>query len=109
VPLLEFYNMLGLCMRAGACVYGGAQCEKAVKAGRVKLVILDSQVSDNTRKHFNDICAYRNIVCIEMNDNEGLGRSIGKDNIKIIGVTDNGFSMNVYKKFKEGSDHPSES
>lgn len=108
MPLLDFYNMLGLCMRAGGCVYGAAQCEKALKSGRAGLIILDAQVSENTRKHFTDMCAYRNIKCIELKDHEGLGRSIGKENIKIIAIIDNGFVMNIYKKFKEGSDLSSE-
>jgi ribosomal protein L7Ae-like RNA K-turn-binding protein len=108
VQLLEFYNFMGLCMRSGNCVYGSESCEKGIKSGRVRLVILDADISDNTRKNFSDMCAYRGVDLIELKDCERLGRSIGKKNIKVVGITDSGFSINILKKFKEGSDSKSE-
>lgn len=95
-------------MRAGGCVFGATQCEKALKRGKTKLVILDAEVSENTRKHFTELCNYRNIALISLKDEERLGRSIGKDSIKIIGVVDGGFSKNILMKFEEGSDRSSE-
>lgn len=100
--------MLGLCMRAGGCVFGAEQCEKAVKNGKARLIILDAVVSDNTRKHFTDMCNYRGIALISLKDEERLGRSIGKESIKVIGVIEGGFSRNILKKFEEGSDRSSE-
>ena len=95
-------------MRSGNCVFGSESCERGLKSGKVNLVILDAAVSQNTRKHFTDMCAYRNIDLIELKDCERLGRSIGKANIMIIGVTDSGFCMKLLKKFEEGSDTTSE-
>jgi len=100
--------MLGLCTRAGGCVFGSTQCENAIKNGKAKLVILDASVSENTRKHFLDMCSYRNIAIIDLKEDERLGRSIGKENIKIIGVIGSGFIKNILKKFEEGSDRSSE-
>jgi ribosomal protein L7Ae-like RNA K-turn-binding protein len=104
VRLLEFYNFLGIAMRAGACIYGSEPCEKGIKSGRVKLLILDAEVSENTKKHFRDMCAYRNVEIIELKDKERLGRSIGKEHIKIVGITDSGFCDNILVRFKEGSE-----
>lgn len=100
--------MLGLCVRAGECVFGAAQCEKAIKSGKAKLVILDGVVSENTRKQFTQLCNNRNTVLIILQEEERLGRSIGKENIRIIGVVNSGFSKNILKKFEEGSDRSSE-
>jgi len=91
-------------MRAGVCVYGGESCEKGIKSGKIKLIILDAEISQNTRKHFTEMCTYRNVEMIELQDKERLGRSIGKEHIKIVGVTDNGFCANILVRFKEGSE-----
>lgn len=100
--------MLGLAMRSGKCVCGAEACEKGVKSGKVKMALLDYGVSPNTRKRFADMCACRGIRLIELKECQRLGRSIGKENIKIIGITDNGFCINILKKFEEGSENISE-
>lgn len=108
MQLLEFYSFLGLAMRAGCCIYGAEACEKGIKSGKIKLLILDAEVSENTRKRFLEACTYRDIPVIQLKDGEKMGRSIGKEHIKIIGITDNGFVRNILMKFKEGSDSSSE-
>lgn len=95
-------------MRAGHCVYGAESCEKGVKSGKVKLLILDGDVSENTRKRFGEICAYNGIEIIQLPESERMGRSIGKEHIKIAGITGSGFVKNILMKFKEGSDSSSE-
>ena len=76
----------------------------AIRSGRVKLLILDAVLSDSTKRNFVSMCGSRGIETIEVPDQDRLGRSIGKENIKIIGVTDSGFSVNILKKFKEVPD-----
>jgi ribosomal protein L7Ae-like RNA K-turn-binding protein len=73
-------NMLGLAARAGKCVSGETSCEKAIRTGKAKLVILNSKASLNTKKKFQDMCGYRKIPLAYWNRDNDLGYYIGKSN-----------------------------
>ena len=91
----KVYSLLGLCMRAGKIASGEAILEKAIKDGKVKLVIIAEDASNNTKKKFNNMCAFRHIKLIELGTKESLGKAIGKEIRASIGVCDEGFVNNI--------------
>ena len=90
-------SMLGLAAKAGKIVSGGFMTEKSIKEGKAKLVILSQDASANTRKHFSDMCAYRNIKIRFYSDKESLGRCIGCSERSNVAITDEGFAGAVDK------------
>ena len=54
-------SMVGIAARAGSIASGEFSTEKALKSGKAYLVIVASDASQNTKKHFTDMCSYRNI------------------------------------------------
>ena len=84
----KLYGALGLSRRAGKCIAGDFAVEKAVKSGTAGLVVLDSSVSDATRKRYQTMCSGRGIDCIEVSD---MGAAIGKPGGKIAAITDQRF------------------
>lgn len=69
---------LGMAARAKLLVSGEFATEQAVKARKAKLVVLAGDASESTKKHFRDMCAWRDIPVIEMADRETLGHMIGR-------------------------------
>lgn len=85
-------SMLGIAMKAGKVASGETACENAIKNGTAQLVILANDASDNTRKHFADMCEYRNIKMVIHSDKESLGRAVGRDLRSNLAITDKGLA-----------------
>ncbi|MEY8524763.1 50S ribosomal protein L7ae [bacterium 1XD8-76] len=97
----KVFSMIGLAERAGKVVSGEFSTEKAVKSKKACLVVLASDASANTRKHFSDMCAYRNIPLCIYGNKEELGHAIGKQMRANLAVTDQGFADSIRERIKE--------
>lgn len=82
------YSFLGLAAKAGKLISGDETCERALKAGKVHLVIVSEDASGNTRGKFMDMCGYRNVAIRCFGKKEKLGRHIGRSMRSVIAVID---------------------
>ena len=97
-------GMLGLCAKAGKLSSGEFACEKSIKSGKTRLCIIASDASENTAKHFSDMCSYRKIpffVCEE--EKEKLGHLIGVKDRSVVTVDDAGFAKSLRVIIEGGS------
>lgn len=90
--------MIGLAMKAGKVVSGEYMTETAVKSHTAKLVVIAQDVSENTRKKFQNMCEYHKVPICEYADKDTLGHSIGKEFRASLAVTDEGFAKAILKK-----------
>ena len=90
--------MIGLAAKAGKVVSGEFAVEKAVKEGRARLVVIASDVSENTRKMFRNMCEYYQVPLETYAEKETLGHGIGKMMRASIAVLDQGFADAVRKQ-----------
>lgn len=97
----KVYSMIGIAEKAGKIVSGEFSTEKAVKSGKACLVILASDASGNTRKHFSDMCAYRDIPIFIYGNRQELGHAIGKEMRVNLAVTDRGLADSIRKRIEE--------
>lgn len=97
-------SMLGLAERAGKISSGEFAVEKAVKEGRARLVVIASDVSDNTRKMFQNMCEYYRVPLEVYSDKKTLGHGIGKEMRASLAVLDQGFADAVRKKMNIGKE-----
>ena len=81
----KLFNSIGLCRRAGKCQSGEFAAERAVKAGKAKLVLLEENASENTKGRFSSLCAGRNIPLKLVPQ---VGRAIGREGHVVMAVTD---------------------
>lgn len=93
------YNMLGLAVRARKCVLGTESFLKAMRAKKIFLAVLDGSASDNTKKRIRNSCEYYNIKLLELED-DLLGQSVGKPEIKVVGIIDQKMSKAILDKIK---------
>ncbi len=94
-------SMAGMAARAGYIASGEFGAERAVKNGRACLVVVAVDASDNTKKHFSDMCAYRSIPYFEYADKNRLGNCIGKEIRVSLAVTDENLAKAMIKKLEE--------
>lgn len=91
----KIYSYIGLAMRAGKVVSGDDTTLKELKKGKLSLVIVADDASDNTKKLFKDKSSFRHVNCIELSTKSDLGISIGKDSRAVIGIKDIGFANKI--------------
>lgn len=93
----KIFSLLGLAQRAGSVASGEFMTEKCVKSKKAKLVIVAEDASDNTKKLFHDMCAYRKVPVYDYGTKEALGKAIGKAMRSSVAVTEQGFADSVKK------------
>jgi len=97
----EILNFIGLMNRAGAIITGTELVLNGVRSGKVKFVLIDSQVSMRTFKKITDKCQYYNVSYIKVDEHTSLGAAIGNTSRKVLGLTDPKFIKALNKKIDE--------
>ena len=91
----KIHSLLGIAMRAGKLVSGEDGTMIDLKKGKLNLVIVAADASNNTKKLFKDKSSFRHVNCIELSTKSDLGISIGKDSRAVIGIKDIGFANKI--------------
>ena len=91
----KIHSYIGLAMRAGKVVSGDDTTLKELKKGRVNLIIVAEDASDNTKKLFKDKSSYRKVDQILFSTKVELGLSIGKSPRAVIGIKDKNLSQKI--------------
>lgn len=81
-------NNLGLAYRAKKIIFGEDILDNLDK---VKLLIIASDISDKSRKRFLKKCDSYKIKYIDKFSSNEISNALGKDNIKVVGIIDEGF------------------
>ncbi len=84
----RLYNAIGLCQRAGKAQSGAFAAEKAIRAGKAQMVLLEETASEATKTHYEQLCAAHGVPLILT---ETVGAAIGKDARIVMAVTDASF------------------
>lgn len=97
----KILSLLGLAARGRNLVSGEFSTEKTIKEGKAALVIIGMDASDNTKKMFTNMCAYRKIPIRFYATKQELGKAIGKEARASVAVTDSGMAANIMKHLEE--------
>ena len=95
------YLFLGLAAKARKITSGYNACERIIKSGKAKLVILAEDASDNVREKFENMCKFRDINIRVFGVKELLGKFTGKGICSVIVVTDTGFARRLIEMIDE--------
>ncbi len=78
-------------------------CEQTVKSGGAFLVIVATDASDRTKKHFSDMCAYYEVPIRFYGNKEELGHNIGKEFRASLCITNEGMAGQIINKIDGGN------
>lgn len=93
-------SLLSIAAKAGSIASGEFATEKAVKEAKAYLVIAASDASDNTKKHFNDMCTFYHVPYYNYADKDKLGHYIGKEFRASLAVTNAGLAKAMIEQLK---------
>ncbi len=84
-------GMIGLAKRAGKVTTGEFLCEKAIKSGQSKLIIIAEDISDNGKKDIINSCNYYGVQHIIFKTSAELGKITGSGKRTVVSVNDDNF------------------
>ena len=99
----KFFNFLGLAKRAGNIVEGYSRCDEQRNKKDFFLIIISNDASNSTRKKFKNHCTAKNIELIEDFSKEELGFAIGREEVKILAITDKNMAEKIMFLYRENS------
>ena len=99
----KFFNFLGLAKRAGNIVEGYSRCDEQRNKKDSFLIIISDDASNSTRKKFKNHCIAKNIRLIEDFSKEELGFAIGREEVKILAITDKNMAEKLMFLYRENS------
>ena len=97
----EVLSLLGLIYRANK-LFLGENCLNNIK--KIKFLFIANDASIKSQERYLKKCNYYNIPYTLKYSTNNLSKSIGKDNVKILGVVDDGFAKNILNKIEEEID-----
>ena len=93
--MTKFLSFLGIVRKSGNLEVGYNKCEEAIKKNQISLLVVSLDASDNTLKKFKNYALKYNVRMIHDFKEDILGRSLGYDNIKVVGIKNRKMSRNL--------------
>ncbi len=90
-------GMLGMAVRAGKVSFGVFMTEKALSDGKACLVVAAEDIGASNRRKIEGKCKQWNTDLIFYSDKESLSRAIGKKDVPVVAICDEGFSKAIVK------------
>lgn len=84
----DFEKLIGFIVRARKCTIGIEAIQRALKNGKMKVLILDPKCSQNTQKKMRKMEEYYHIPIIEYFGSQDFEKLVGKTNCHCIGISD---------------------
>ena len=89
-------QLLGLIYKAKRMIL--SEDEVLNHLSEIRFMIIASDISIKSKERFLKKCSYYKIEYTDKYTTEQLSNSIGKDNVKVIGITDKGFKKSLLEK-----------
>jgi ribosomal protein L7Ae-like RNA K-turn-binding protein len=96
-------GLLGMATRAGAAVPGTGRVREAARAGTLRLAVLATDASDNSRGKLLPLLAARGISHVIQYDRVALGAAVGRPPLSAVGVLDAGLADRLQTLLRSGA------
>ena len=96
----RIYNMIGLAQRAGKVSSGTMAARSSLLRQRAYLLIMSSDISDNTRESLITVCKKQKIPWMIQGNKFELGTSLGKAYRVAVTINDPGMANSIIKLLK---------
>ncbi|MDX8046979.1 YlxQ family RNA-binding protein [Gracilibacillus sp. S3-1-1] len=90
-----YLNIIGLANRAGKCTFGEELIVKEIQSKRAKIVLIASDIGDQTRKKLTDKCQFYKVPYFFVDDRDTLSQAVGKSGRVAISISEQGFAKKL--------------
>lgn len=100
MKLPNVLSLLGISQKAGKLISGQDNVERAINFKRIYLIIVSEDSSENTKKKFLNLANSKKIPVVVWGNAQDLGHSIGKEERKVLSLTDKSLADEIYRRIK---------
>ena len=93
-------SLMGLAKKAGKLKSGEYCVENEIKKGKAVLVIVALDASENTKKKYSDMCAYRKVPICFWSEKEKIGNILGNGERAAADLSDEGFAKGIMSEIE---------
>lgn len=97
----SFFNFLGIAKKSGTLIEGYSKCDDLRNKINISLFIISKDLSESSRNKFIKHCIEKEIPYIYDFSKSELGDPIGRDEIMILGISDNNIAQKLLKLYEE--------
>lgn len=94
-------NTIGLAYRARKVAVGTEMTIDRMRKHALHLVVLATDCSHTTKKKIYDKAKTYGVEVLEVLSSDEISRALGKDDIKVIGISDRGFSQLLMNQIRK--------
>ncbi len=95
-------NLLGIAKKAQKLILGSDSIINAFPHKKIKIIFLASDASALTKDKFDKKAYFYKVKVINKYSSIELSKALGVTQIKIVGVTDDGFASAIMKEIERG-------
>lgn len=95
-------SLLGLARRANRLIFGEVILEKI---RNVRFMFIANDASIKTKERYLKKCNYYRIPYADSYSSDELALAVGRNNVKTIGITDEGFARGLIKEIERGCNY----
>ena len=97
----KILGMIGLAVRAGKVAFGVFMTEKALDEGRACLVVASEDIGASNKRKIEGKCKNCGVGLIFYSDKASLSRAVGKKDVPVLSICDEGFAASILKKYSQ--------
>ncbi len=94
----KIISYLGLAKRAGKLKSGTNTCTYEMAKGRVKLIILTEDISENGKKKITKEIRKYNVPHITLGTSDEISQAVGEEGRSVFAICDSGFAEAILKE-----------
>lgn len=97
----KFFNFLSIAKKSNNLLEGYSKCDDYRNSTKIYLFIMSKNLSDKSKSKFKKHCETNNIPYIEDFLKEDLGNALGRKEVMLLGVLDEGIAKKLLSLYEE--------
>lgn len=97
----KFFNFLSIAKKSNNLLEGYSKCDDYRNSTKIYLFIMSKNLSDKSKSKFKKHCETNNIPYIEDFSKEDLGNALGRKEVMLLGVLDEGIAKKLLCLYEE--------
>lgn len=97
----KFFNFLSIAKKSNNLLEGYSKCDDYRNSTKIYLFIMSNNLSDKSKSKFKKHCETNNIPYIEDFLKEDLGNALGRKEVMLLGVLDEGIAKKLLSIYEE--------
>lgn len=97
----KFFNFLSIAKKSNNLLEGYSKCDDYRNSTKIYLFIMSKNLSDKSKSKFKKHCETNNIPYIEDFSKEDLGNALGRKEVMLLGVLDEGIAKKLLSLYEE--------